>query len=93
VGPVASERRDDGQSRPQCAVGERRFGAFTQFALPPSDARWENERDHTMAYQRPSQRELAAVSRSGLHDSRVHDTSGTETRVPSRFVLPATALR
>ena len=37
--------------------------------------------------------EVRKASRSGLHGSRVHDTKGTESRTPSRFVLPATALR
>ena len=37
--------------------------------------------------------EVRKVSRSGLHGSRAHDTTGTEPRTPSRFVLPATALR
>ena len=37
--------------------------------------------------------EVRNVSRSGLHGSRVHDRRGTEARTPSRFVLPATALR
>jgi hypothetical protein len=37
--------------------------------------------------------DVRKVSRSGLHGSLVHDRSGTEPRAPSRFVLPATALR
>ena len=37
--------------------------------------------------------DVPKVSSFGLHGSRVHDTSGTERRTPSRFVLPATALR
>ena len=32
-------------------------------------------------------------SSSGLHGSRVHDSGGAERRAPSRFVLPAGALR
>jgi hypothetical protein len=32
-------------------------------------------------------------SRSGLHGSRVHDRGTSEPRTPSRFVLPADALR
>lgn len=37
--------------------------------------------------------EVRKVSRSGLHGSRVHDTRDAEPRTPSRFLLPATALR
>src|SRR4051794_4244224 len=37
--------------------------------------------------------EIRKVSRSGLHGSRVDDRRGAEPRTPSRFVLPATALR
>jgi hypothetical protein len=35
----------------------------------------------------------AKASTSGLHGSRVHDRGSAEPRVPSRFVLPADALR
>ena len=36
---------------------------------------------------------LPKASTSGLHGSRVRDTGGSERRTPSRFVLPAGALR
>jgi hypothetical protein len=36
---------------------------------------------------------VATATRSGLHGSRLHDSGGTEARAPSRFVLPADALR
>jgi hypothetical protein len=35
----------------------------------------------------------AKKTSSGLHGSRVQDSSGTDSRPPSRFVLPAGALR
>jgi len=35
----------------------------------------------------------AKKSSSGLHGSRVQDSRGTDARPPSRFVLPAGALR
>jgi hypothetical protein len=36
---------------------------------------------------------VAKASTSGLHGGRVHAAASTEPRVPSRFVLPAGALR
>ena len=36
---------------------------------------------------------VAKVSSTGLHGSRVHDGGRTEPRPPSRYVLPAGALR
>ena len=36
---------------------------------------------------------VATATRSGLHGSRLHDSGGTEARTPSRYVLPADALR
>ena len=36
---------------------------------------------------------VAKASPSGLHGSRVHAAASAEPRVPSRFVLPAGALR
>jgi hypothetical protein len=36
---------------------------------------------------------VAKASTSGLHGSRVHAAASAEPRVPSRFVLPAGALR
>ena len=35
---------------------------------------------------------VPAVSRGGLHGSRVRDSRGAEARTPLRFVLPAGAL-
>jgi hypothetical protein len=35
----------------------------------------------------------AKASTSGLHGARVHDAGSEEPRIPSRFVLPAGALR
>jgi hypothetical protein len=35
---------------------------------------------------------LSAAPRRGLHGSRLNDSSGTESRPPLRFVLPAGAL-
>jgi hypothetical protein len=35
----------------------------------------------------------AKTSNPGLHGSRLHDSRATEPRTPSRFVLPADALR
>ena len=36
---------------------------------------------------------VAKASSSGLHGSRVHDSGSAGPRTPSRFVLPAGALR
>jgi hypothetical protein len=33
------------------------------------------------------------AANSGLHGSRLHDSGGSEPRTPSRFILPAGALR
>jgi hypothetical protein len=46
-----------------------------------------------VAHGGESEATIAKASSSGLHGSRVHDSGGAEPRTPSRFVLPAGALR
>ena len=41
----------------------------------------------------PEARSAKKSSLLGLHGSRVQDSRGTDARPPSRFVLPAGALR